>query len=267
MKCELNIKKSIAVLALLLCPHFAASRLNAQESYKVDEVINPRCDLSEVPQITDPPPTGRIFAALDEDKYARAAIIVYGMPGRARRYADDVKQWLSQTRGINPDRLVTMYGGSSAELRLELWLNPPGAPLPVVDTAEDYNSPTRFDTYTYWSGDYCRSDRIPALTLFAKMLKQRPEWRGFIIVRLHRNKRGISDGDAGWDPDGSISSKQALERAAKDKSYLVKKLGLPSVQIKAIVGDADEWTHAELWLVPPGADPPAFKAQRSTKER
>ncbi len=256
-----QLKKSIVSLALFLCLHLVAARLEAQESYKVDEVINPRCDLSEVPQITDPPPTGRIFAALAGNQEARAAIIVHGMQGQARRYAESVRRWMIESRGVDPERLVAMYGGPSDEMRLELWLVPQGASLPAANLADDYSKATKFDTYGYWDGESCASDRLPALAIFVEALKQRPDWQGYIVVRPHRNRRGMSEGDAGWDPDGNLSRPQALARAATDKRYLVEKFGLPSAGLKAVVGDKDEWTHAELWLVPPGAEPPAPEAK------
>jgi hypothetical protein len=262
-----NQKKFIALLALLLFLPFVAAPINAQEASKIDEVVNPRCDLSEVPQITDPPPTGIIFAALDEKREAKAAIIVYGMQGQARRYAKNVVRWLSEVRGIDAKRLVALYGGPSDVLRLELWLVPKGAPLPQVKPDEDDQHAAQFDTYSYRNEEYCGGDRFPALNELAAALKQRHGWRGYIVVRPHKNSRGIRAGDAGWDPDGYISRQQAFDRAAKDKRYLVIKSGLSPTRLKAVVGDNDEWTHAELWLVPPGAEPPATKRKISISRK
>lgn len=260
-----GLKIFISSLALLLCLHFAAGKLTAQEAYKLDETTNLRCDLSEVPQITDPPVP--IFKALDENKEAQVAIIVYGMEGFARRYARDVKRWLVEVRGVNAERLVTLYGGSSEKRRLELWLIPQGARLPKVNALDDQNFAVQFDTYGYWHGDYCGSDRPAALAEFAEALKRQPRWQGYIVIRPHRNKRGVSAGDEGWDPDGHVSRQQAMRRLTKDKSYLVKKFGLAPIRVKAVVGDDDEWTHSEIWLVPPGTKSPIPGAKNLKRER
>ena len=261
---SVNLKQSVFSLTLLLCVHFAATIVYAQEAYQIDELINPRCDLSEVPQITDPPPSGAIFAALDKNIGSKAAIIVYGRPGTARIYGKDVKRWLSEVRGVAADRLVTMYGGASDELRLQLWIIPQGAALPDVRPDETYKSATLFDTYAYWDGDSCGGGRLSALDELAAALTKRPDWHGTIVVRPHRNKRGETPGSDGWDPDGYLTRRQALRRAVKDKRYLIKKFGLFPTRVKVVVGDNDTWTHAELWLVPPGAEPPAAKAARAT---
>jgi hypothetical protein len=260
-----NLKKSFTLLLPVLCLLAIAVRLKAQEAYKIDETSYLRCDLSEVPQITDSPMP--IFKALNENKEAQSAIIVYGMEGFARRYAKDVKRWLVEVRGVDSERLVTLYGGSSAERRLELWLIPQGATLPKVNLVDDYNFAVQFDTYGYWHGEYCGSDRLPALAEFAEALKQRPGLQGYIVARPHRNKRKVSAGDAGWNPDGYVSRQQVLRRLAQDKSYLVRKFGLAPTRVKAIVGDNDEWTHSEIWLVPPGAKSPIPEAKNLKKER
>lgn len=248
-----NLKSFISSLILFLCLHFAAARVNAQEAYKIDEVINPRCALSEVPQVTDPPPNGSIFAALDENKDAKLAIVVYGeMEGEARRFAEEVRQWLSEVRGVESERLVMLYGGSSDKLRLELWLVPKGASLPKLSAIADYKKATQFDRYVYKDGESCNNGHLTALAEFAEALKQRSNFQGYII--LYRSSRG----------DGHLSRQQALRHAAEDKSYLIKKFGLPSSQIKTMIENS-KWTYAELWLVPPGAEPPAAAAKNSIK--
>jgi len=246
-------------MALLTCLLFSATSLSAQEAYKIDEAINPRCDLSEVPQVTDTPMP--LFKALAENRAAKVAIIVHGMPGAARVYGKDVKRWLTEERGVDPARLVALYGGASNEMRLELWLIPQGASPPKVMPDEDYKTATHFDSYAYQGGEMCDAGRLPALDEFAEMLKKRPDWHGSIVVRPHINKRGVKPGDAEWDPDGLVSRQEALRRAAKDKRYLVRKFGLSPARLTAVVGDNDTWTHAELWLVPPGAETPVAKTK------
>ena len=260
-----RIKRLLSSLTLALCLNFFAIGLCAQEASKIDEVIKPRCDLSEAPQITDPPPNGRIFAALDADKSAQAAIVVYGMEGDARRYAEKVKRWLTKARGVEAARLVQLYGGPSDERRLELWLVPHGASLPRVNNVADDKRAIQFASFSYWSGEYCGSERFPALRTFAEALGRLPGWQGYIIVRPHRNPRRKGMGDEGWDPDGYLSRRQALRRAARDRLYTIRKFGLSPARLRAVVGDKDDWTHAELWLVPPGVEPQRFRMKSSKK--
>ena len=242
-----------------------AARLDAQETYKIDEIIKPRCDLSEVPQI-DPPPWGKFAGALQNNAEFRGAIVVYGLEGYAVRYAKDVRKRFNNSVAIAAERLIIVYGGHAEDMRMELWIIPKGAAEPKSNFVEDTRSAREFDIYEYLGGEICGSGRLPALAEFAGALKQRPEWEGYIVIRPHRNKRGVSIGDEGWDSDGYVSRRQALRRVADDKRYLVKKFGLSAARLKAVVGEKDDWTHAELWLVPPGAEPPVSKTQRLTKK-
>lgn len=204
-----------------------------------------------MPQITDSPRP--IFVELNNNQDAKAAVIVYGMPGAALRYAKGMKNWLSNVRGIDPERLIAMYGGPSDIMRLELWLVPRGSSLPVADASAAYQDLTLFETYRYWSGEYnyCRNGRARALAAFAAELKKRPNWRGALIIRPHRNRRGMDFGDADWDPDGQLSRREAARRIAKDRIYLIKRFGIAPSRIKAEVGSAGEGTHTELWMIPP----------------
>jgi hypothetical protein len=262
-KPSLKIFITSFVLALFL--HLAALSLYAQEAYKIDEIMNPRCELSEVLQI-DPPPWGKFATALLNNSEFRGAIVVYGLEGYAARYAKDVRERFGNFVGVAAKRLVTIYGGLAEDVRMELWVVPKGAAELKSNFVEDTKSARKFDTYTYW-GDVCSSGRYPALAEFAEALKRRPEWQGYIVIRPHRNKPGVSVGDADWDLDGYVSRRQALRRTTKDKSYLVRKFGLSPARLKAVVGDNDDWTHAELWLVPPGAELPTSKAQMLMRRR
>lgn len=259
-----GLEKLFKLFVLVLCLDFAAARQSAQEAYQVAAIENPRCDLSEVPPL-DPPPGGRFATILRDTPEARGAIVVFDIQGRAARYAQSVKEWLVNFAGVSAQRLVTIYGGDSENSRLELWIIPQGAAEPKLNFAEDRKSAQRFDGYIYWDVE-CGNGRLPALAGFAKKLKEMTDWQGYIVIRPHKNKRGVTMGDEGWDVDGYVSRRQALRRVANDKRYLVKEFGLSAARLKAVVGEKDDWTHAELWLVPPGAEPPVATAQRLTKK-
>ncbi|MCA1618059.1 MAG: hypothetical protein LC795_01845 [Acidobacteria bacterium] len=84
---------------------------------------------------------------LQNDPTLQAHLIVYGgrlgRRGEAIRRADWLKNYLVQTRGLDPARIITVEGGFRNELSGELWLSPLGAPPPPVRPTidEDYVKP------------------------------------------------------------------------------------------------------------------------------
>jgi hypothetical protein len=251
---------------LVLCLQVTAATCKAQAAYKIDEIENPRCDLSEVPPL-DPPPYGKFATALRDRPDDRGAIVMYGLQGEAGVYAKQVKYRLIHMAGVASERLVIIYGGYSENSRMELWIISKEAVEPKFNVVVDNKNAQKFDLYAYWDGYACGSGRLPALDELAKTLKERPDWQGYIVIRPHRNKRGMRDWAEGWDPDGFVSRQQALRRVAQDKRYLVKKSGISPSRLKAVVGDNDKWTHAELWLVPPGVELTASEVRSLTKKR
>ena len=73
---------------------------------------------------------------------------------------------------------------------------------------------------------------------------------GEVVVRPYRNTHVGRPPDGRPNLYGHVSRRQALRRAARDKLSVVK-------YGAAAAGAGGDWTHAELWLVPPGAEPPA----------
>lgn len=249
-----SLRRARRTLAFLLfvcaCANAPALAQEVQRhAYKIDEVTRARCDLGEVAQVTD---TGRpVFVALKEHPRARVAVVVYGRPGAAVIYAREVKGWLTEARGVLPERLLDIYGGPSPSLRLELWLVPAGAEPPPHAQPFAERRATLFDTYNYHEGAYCGPNRLPALRLFAETLKDLPGWGGTIIVRPHVNRRGARPGDGDWD-ESPLSRREALRRADEDRLHLVRQLGLDPTRIRVVVGAPGSWGHTELWLTPLG---------------
>ena len=64
-----------------------------------------------------------------------ATIIVYGScAGEAQQRGDRAKDYLVNTRGIEAGRITVVDGGCRADLTVQLWIVPSGAPAPEVDT-------------------------------------------------------------------------------------------------------------------------------------
>ena len=76
---------------------------------------------------------------LQNDPTAQGYIVAYGgrrgRAGEAQARADRAKDYLVNTRGIDPSRIVTVDGGYREDLTVELWIVPTGAQAPP-------NSPT-----------------------------------------------------------------------------------------------------------------------------
>jgi hypothetical protein len=246
MKQGTHIRRAVA-LVLLSAACAAAAR--AQQAHKVDETDYTRCDLSEIPQVTDE--SVPLFVALGEQPGAKAAVVVYAdQPGEAVSYARHVGRWLANARGVGAGRVFEVYGGFAARKRLELWLVPAGAEPPRAAPALARVGVTLFDSFDYWGGESCRYEREVALEVFAETLRRMPGWRGTLVVRPHLNRRGLTPGDERWD-GAPLGRRGALRQAAADRLHLVRHLGVDPARIKAVVGARSDRSHAELWLIPP----------------
>jgi hypothetical protein len=249
MKLSSNVR---LVFALLLLSAACAAARGQQQAYKIEETTYTRCDLSEVPQLTEE--SLPFSVELDKHPEAKVALVVYAnQPGEALSYARHVKLWLTKS-GVTAERLLEVYGGFAQEKRLELWLVPVGAEPPPAAPAFARAGVTLFDEYNYWGGDSCSYEREVALEVFAETLKRMPGWRATLVVRPHLNRRGLKFNEAGWD-DAALNRRQALRQAAADRLHLVRQLGLDPARIRAVVGarSVSDWSHAELWLIPPPA--------------
>jgi hypothetical protein len=69
------------------------------------------------------------------------------LPGQFLRHLYGFREYLVNARGIDPDRIVVVNGGTAEKNFTELWTLAPGAnsPIPAVVTRFDPSSPTRFD--------------------------------------------------------------------------------------------------------------------------
>ena len=71
----------------------------------------------------------------------QAHLVVYGARlgprGQAARRAAQLKNYLVQTRGMDPSRIFTVEGGFRTELSGELWLSPSGSPPPPMRPTVD----------------------------------------------------------------------------------------------------------------------------------
>lgn len=240
--------------ALLLIPLACAAAARGQRASKIDETEYTRCDLAEVSQVTDAP--SPVFAALGGGPEARVAVVVRGpLPGDSARYARQVRSHLVERRGVPPGRVVEVYGGYAARRRLEIWLVPAGAAPPPPAPPVGRAGVTLFDGYGFWPGEACPDERQTSLEIFAETLKQLPGWRGTVVVHPNLNTRAARPGAAEWDPE-AMTRRGARRRAAGERLYLVRQLGLDPARIRAVVGSPALYSQARLWLIPPASTAP-----------
>jgi hypothetical protein len=103
------------------------------------------------------------------------------------------------------------------------------------------NPTQKFDEF----GDLKCEDEYARLDNFALHLQQEPNAKGVIFFHGGKTFRGKLP-----------RRDDAAARAARLKTYLVQRRGIPTNQVLVIDGGyAEEW-RVEIWVVPPGASMP-----------
>jgi hypothetical protein len=156
-----------------------------------------------------------------------------------RLYGDQT--YLTELRGLQPDRISVIEGGYRDKLITELWVAPPNIAPPVkpngnVSTA---TKPFLFD-------DECLECSPPVfldlpglgsgLKFYAAALRGAPKARAVIVVR----------------PGSETSSGQALLSARRAKRKLVRQFGIASnrIRIRLTGRRKDNMATAEMWFYP-----------------
>ena len=100
---------------------------------------------------------------------------------------------------------------------------------------------SKFDEF----GDINCEDEYARLDNFAIQLQNTPSAQGYIIFYGGRRFRGRLPRRG-----------EAAVRAGRLKPYLVNRRGIPVDRVTVINGGHQESFSIELWIVPPGAEPP-----------
>lgn len=69
---------------------------------------------------------------LQQQPGAAGYVIIYGTR-RIAQHLTNVRKYLSEKRGINPERITLINGGSNKKVKVELWVVPTGASPPKPD--------------------------------------------------------------------------------------------------------------------------------------
>ena len=187
---------------------------------------------------------------LHEDPLAMTFLIVYrtrrDLPGLSNRYAHRMRSYLVNSRGISPDRIITVDGGIAGCLSQEIWIMPAGgaAPKPRADAYLESYRPAAymFDEHHYVLGDdvdgniywsTAPADLQSYLEAFAEELRKHPKSTGYLVAYRSFNR------------DRASAAQTMLRR---ERNFLIKELGIKPSQIKTVVGGQREWRTMELWI-------------------
>lgn len=185
---------------------------------------------------------------------AQANIIAYGPdgegPGTGRYILDLIKDYLVNVRGLNPNRVKTIYGGRNTDLTqpvIQLWIVPRGAASPEPEKYE-----THLESFQGLFADEGASDSfhlyyedemgpgIPGTTdaSFADILHQQKNATGYIVVY-----------------GGEDLTTGAWRRIAQSQIDYFKALKLEANRFKMLFGGHQKETRLQLWISPDGAPP------------
>lgn len=216
---------------------------------------------------------------LQQDPGLVGYVVSYGPEGKGSGTVDTnfqvIEDYLVNSRGIEKERLRTVYGGrykELTELATELWLVPRGGESPKPKEYENtlHSFTGKFIEYEvsdHWaeaeegSGPYSGD---PTLANFADALRQQPRTRAYIVAY---SSRAAATGT--W------------RRIAKNiADNLENSYGVRGDRIKIIFAGYDkskkskspdegnEDARVQLWILPDDAPPPAkeAKAERRPKD-
>lgn len=198
----------------------------------------------------------------------KSFLVVYrarrDLPGLSNRYAHHMKSYLVDSRGIDPERVITVDGGIAGCLTQEVWIVlPGGTPQPRPDAYFSSYEPSvyKFDEHHYSSprdpGDLIYWQEPPGnllgyLEAFAQELQKNPRSSGYLIAykSVTRDRPGVS---------------QIMLRT--ERNFLIREFGIKPARIKTIDGGYREWRTMELWIAPKSEDVPIITSYRYSPRR
>lgn len=227
-----------AAMFLLLVSSFALAQTDESRARKFDEFgdIQPSDLIARLDNLA---------IEVQNEPTARAFLIAYrtrrDLPGLSNRLAHRMKSYMVNSRGVAPERIITVDGGEASCLSQELWIVfPGGAPKPRPDAAyqKSYEpSIYKFDEHHFSenneSNSYWREYPWGALEAFGQHLQKHPRATGYLI-----GYRGTNDFETG-------SPKTML---SKERKFLYREFGIKPSRLRPILGGYREWATVELWI-------------------
>jgi hypothetical protein len=266
-------RQKLAALLLTLCLHacaISAARAQGDPPPTTNPVAFKFDEFGDVPASDIAARLDNFANALMEQPQVKGFVIAYrsrrDLPGLSGRLMSLMRNYLINSRGIDPNRVAGVDGGSAGCIVQELWLVQPGAvPKPLASAYrsdfEDVESTRKFDEAPFGRESTYHNSIVDSLEGYATALRKEPRSTAYIIAYAgywvshwqeedergqKRTRRHVE-----LDPPGTAAS--VLRRL---RSRLVTEQRIPSSRIKLINGGHRKWGQAELWIVPPGAHAP-----------
>jgi hypothetical protein len=200
-----------------------------------------------------------LVTRVQETPGATAYIIAYGPEGEGpdtgRTVLELIKDYFINTRGLEPQRVKTIYAGRNSdlkELRIQLWIVPKGArpPKPQKNETNIETFKGLFDDMRMWDdfGVYREPEMGPGIggattAGFADMLHQQKDAVAYIV--------GFNGKDA---------MPGAWRRVAQERIDDLKRYNLDAGRFKIVFGGQREATGVQFWIAPKDSPPPVTDA-------
>lgn len=257
------VKSTTLLITALLLTSFlpVAAQTSNSAARKFDEF--PDIQASELVARLD-----NLAIALQNEPNARCFVIVYrsrrDLPGLSNRYAHRIKNYMVSSRGIDPERVITVDGGAAPCLSQELWIVPIGsAPQPRTDVYLNSYEPSiyKFDEHyyalssdrletSYWAA--APDNLIGYLESFAETLKKSPRAVAYLVA--YRSIHG----------DNLNVTRHML---SNEKDFLVTEFGIKSSRVKTVSAGFRESRTMELWISRNGDYAPVITSVRLERSR
>lgn len=199
---------------------------------------------------------------LQKSPKTQGFLLAYAPPGAGERILDSLKNYLVNSRGIDENRLTTVYGGRNkelSELKAQLWIAPQGVSGP--DPVKFDVKPELFKGMFYAQQGY---DEIPypgdfdeegfhmgvVMEGFADVFKHQPQSVTYVV---------------GYN--GKASTPGAWKRIAQTEINELTKLGFEASRFKIIFGGESEEAKVQVWVQPATQPPPVKDAGPETSPK
>ncbi len=201
--------------------------------------------------------------AFQGTKGATLQIVAYGPPGEGigagKQLLSLISDYLSDSRGIDPERIKTVYAGRNSDLtqpKIQLWIVPENTVPPEPEKLENKNvatfkgmffERTVYDTLNFW---YDLEGMGPGIgrsihASFADILEHQKNSVAYVVVY-----------------NGEESFPGAWRRVAEEEIGFFKQFNVDPGRFKIIFGGRQAEAKLELWLLPKDAPPPVRDAGR-----
>jgi len=190
---------------------------------------------------------------LSSEPSSKGFLIVYrtrrDLPGLSNRYAHRMKNYLTESRGLGPERIVIVDGGVASCLSQELWIVPPNsAPKPREDAYDNSYRPSvyKFDDHYYRIGNdpaeiihwpTAPANLVGYLESFAETLLKDRKLIGYLVAFRQ----------------ASHDNPQVTKRMLRtERNFLIREFRIEPWRLKTVDGGYRPWRTMELWIAQPG---------------